>query len=115
MSLTNDMVKLKEIADKIAAIKGKDIEAPSSISEKTEGSYYETRTHKSNDVMTVLQPYDFMTPVELKAILEDMWREMKKEDMYGFIRVCMVAAAKNKPIKGQQEMKQQISPYIYEF
>lgn len=115
MSLTNDMMKLKETADKIAAGREQEIVAPVSMVEKIEDSYYEKRTKTSNDVATVLQQYDFVTPIELKAVLEAMWNEMDKKEMCGFIPVSMVAAAKNKPKQGKQEIQHQISPYIYEF
>lgn len=115
MSLTNDMIKLKETADKIAAARGRDIAAPVSIVEKIEDSYYEKRTSRSNDVRVVLREYDFKTPVELKAALTAMWKEMSKEDMCAFIPVSMVAAAKNKPKQGKQEVEHKISPFVYEF
>lgn len=115
MSLTNDMLKLKEIADNIVSVRGRDISAPVSIAEKIEGSYFEKRTPEANDIKTVLQEYDFGTPAELKAILTTMWKEMKKEDMYAFIPVSMVASAKNRPKQGKQEVKQTISPFVYEF
>lgn len=115
MSLTNDMLKLKETADKIATARGQDIAAPVSIAERTDGSYYEKRTPKSNDVKVILQEYDFRTPAELKADLTAMWGEMNKEDMYGFIPVSMVASAKNRPKQGRQEVEQKISAFVYEF
>ena len=115
MSLTNDMMKLKETADKLAAERKQEIAAPVSMVEKIKDSYYEKRTKASNDVATVLRQYDFETTIELKAALETMWNEMHKRDMYGFIPVSMVAVAKNKPKQGKQEIQQQISPYIYEF
>ena len=115
MSLTNDMLKLKEAADQIAAARERGISAPISIVESINGSYYEKRTSKSNDVKVVLQQYDFGTPAELKAALTAMWGEMDKEDMHAFIPVSMVASAKNRPKQGQQEVKQQISAFVYEF
>ena len=115
MSLTNDMLKLKETADKIAAARGQDITAPISIVEKIEDSYYEKRTPKTNDVKIVFQEYSFGTPVELKAALTAMWKEMSKEYMYDFIPVSMVAAAKCKPKQGKQEVEQKVSAYKYEF
>ena len=115
MSLTNDMLKLKESADEIAVVRGYNIEAPVSLVEKIEGSYYEKRVPRSNDVKVVLQEYDFDTPAELKATLTTMWKEMSKEDMCAFIPLSMVASAKNKPKQGQQEAKQQISAFVYEF
>ena len=115
MSLTNDMMKLKETADKLAAEREQEIAAPVSMVEHIKNSYYEKRTKASNDVKAVLQQYDFTTPMELKSRLEAMWNEMNKEDMHEFIPVSMVATAKNKPKQGKQEIQQQISPYIYEF
>lgn len=115
MSLTNDMLKLKETADNIASARGHEISAPVSIAEKTEGSYYEKRTSGSNDVKAVLREYGFRTPVELKAALTSMWEENKKHDMCNFIPVSMVAAAKNRLKQGKQEVEQKISPFVYEF
>lgn len=115
MSLTNDMIKMKEAADKIAVARGQDIKAPVSLIEKIEGSYYEKRTSKSNDAKVVLQEYGFGTPIELKAALTEMWKDMKKEDMVDFIPVSMVAVAKNRPKQGKQKAEQTISPYVYEF
>lgn len=115
MSLTNDMLKLKDVADKIAAVRGHDISAPVSIVETIEGSYYEKRTPDSNDAKVVLQEYGIGTPIELKAELTAMWEKMKKPDMCDFIPVSMVAAAKNRPKQGKQEVVQKISPFVYEF
>ena len=115
MSLTNDMLKLKETADEITAAREQKIAAPVTMVESINGSYYEKRTSKSNDVKVVLQHYDFGTPVELKAVLTAMWEEMNKKDMCAFIPVSMVASAKNKPKRGKQEVKQQISAFVYEF
>ena len=115
MSLTSDMIKLKETADKIAAGRGQEIAPPDSMVEKIEGSYYEKRRKASNDVKAVLRQYGFTTPMELKSELEVMWNEMNKEDMSGFVPVSMVAVARNRPKQGKQEIQQQISPYIYEF
>ena len=116
MSLTNnDMVKLKEAADKIAAERTGEIASPVSIAGKIEGSYYEKRTMVSNDAAAILHQYGFATPMELKAELEIFWEKMGKKQMNGFLPVSMVAAAKNKPEQGKQEVQQQISPYIYEF
>lgn len=115
MSLTNDMLKLKETADKIASVREHDMSAPISIVEKAEDSYYEKRTAESNDVGVVLQEYGFGTLVELKAALTSIWEKNKKNDMCDFIPVSMVAAAKNKPKEGRQEVIQKISPFVYEF
>lgn len=115
MSLTSDMIKLKESADKIAVVRGRDMAAPVSLVEKIEDSYYEKRTPKSNDVKVVLQEYGFGTPAELKASLTAMWKEMNKEDMCVFIPVSMVASAKNRSKYGKQEVEQKISAYVYEF
>lgn len=115
MSLTKDMIRLKEVTDKIAAKRVQRIMAPESIAEKIEGSYYERRTEHSNCPTVVLQKYDINTPLELKIILEKMWHEMEKEDMDGVIPVSMVSAAKNRPQHVNQGVEQIISPFIYEF
>lgn len=115
MSLTNDMLKLKETADKIAAVRAWDIAAPVSIGKKMNDSYYEKRTLKSNDIKHVLQEYDVRSPMELKAALTAMWDEMKKEEMQAFIPVSMVAVAKNRPELGKQKVEQNVSAYVYEF
>ena len=115
MNLTNDMMKLKEIADKLAVERKQEIAAPASMVEHIKESYYEKRTKTSNDVKAVLKQYSFTTPIELKSELEIMWKEMNKEDMLGFVPVSMVAVAKNRLKQGKQEIQQQISPYIYEF
>ena len=115
MSLTNDMLKLKKAADQIASVKGRDISAPVSIAQKTEGSYYEKRTPDSNDAKVVLQEYGFATPVELKTELTSMWEKMGKADMCDFIPVSMVAAAKHNPKEGKQKVQPKISPFVYEF
>lgn len=115
MSLTNEMFKLKENADQIAAGRMEEIAAPASMVEKVKDSYYEKRTEVSNNTENVLFQYGFETPLELKAILQTMWNKMNKEDMQKFIPVSMVAVAKNRPKQGNQEIQHQVSPYIYEF
>lgn len=115
MSLTNDMLKLKEAADKIASVREHDIFVPVSIARKIEGSYYEKRTPDSNDAKAVLQEYDFATPVELKTALTSMWEKMEKPDMCGFIPVSMVAVAKYNPKQGKEKVTPKISPFVYEF
>ena len=112
MSLTNDMKKLKDAADAIASTRDKDITTPVSM---MENSFYEKRSESSNDITAILHPYDFTTPIELKAVLEDMWKEMGKEEMNVFLPVSMVAAAKNRPEDGKQKYQQQISAFVYEF
>lgn len=115
MNWTDDMRRLKEAADDIAEKRGKQLDAPTTISTKMEGTYYEKRSKESNQQERVLQEYAFHSPVELKEELSQMWKEMDKEELYAFLPVCMAALAKNKPSVNQKESEQTVSPYIYEF
>lgn len=109
------MTRLKLIADDIASNQKREIKAPDSIVQKIENSYYEKRTKDSNRTENVLREYDFETPVELKQLLENMWREMGKEEMLRFITVSMVASAKNKPLEGKSVVEHKVSSFVYEF
>ncbi len=115
MNWTDDMRRLKEAADDIAEKRGKQLDAPTTISTKMEGTYYEKRSKESNQQERVLKEYAFHSPVELKEELSQMWKEMDKEELYAFLPVCMAALAKNKPSGNQKESEQTVSPYIYEF
>ena len=115
MSLTDDMIRLKLIADDIALNQKREINAPDSIVKKLDNSYYETRTKASNECESILKEYGFETPIELKNLLENMWKEMGKEEMLSFISVSMVASAKNKPQDGTRRVEHEVSPFIYEF
>lgn len=115
MSLTNDMVRLKALADNIALDQKREMKAPKSIVQAKEDSYYEKRTRASNEPESILKEYDFETPVDLKNLLEIMWKEMGKEEMLDFIPVSMVASAKNKPQEGKSIVEHNVSPFVYEF
>lgn len=115
MNLTDDMRRIKETADDIAQKRGREMTPPRMISEEMEGTYYSRRTETSSAPENVLREYAFHTPVEYKEELERMWTLMGKEEMKGFLPVCMASVAKNKPKEGDKKGEQMVSPYIYEF
>ena len=115
MSLTNDMVRLKAIADNIALDQEREMKAPKSIVETMEGSYHEKRTRTSNEPESVLKEYGFETLVDLKHLLEIMWKEMGKEEMLNFIPVSMAASGKNEPKDGKSKLAHNVSSFVYEF
>lgn len=115
MSLTDDMCRVKKAADDIAGKREHGIEAPRTISEEMEGTYYSKRTEESSNPENVLKEYVFSSPVEIKKELEQMWAAMGKEEMQAFLPVCMASLAKNRPGKLRKEEEHTVSPYIYEF
>lgn len=115
MSLTNDMSRLKSIADNIALDQAREMKAPKSIVQTSGDSYWEKRTCASNESENILKEYNFETLVDLKCLLEFMWKEMGKEEMLNFIPVSMAASGKNKPQDGKSAITHNVSTFVYEF
>ena len=109
MSLTNDMLQLKQTADKICNT----TQVSSWINDKSaKESYYKIRSAQQKQV---LYEYDFQTPMELRSSLQSLWNTPDKVHMSEFIPVCMVASSKCRPAKDNSNDEHNISPYIYVF
>lgn len=115
MSLTEDMRRLKDVADKIAKERGNEFRVPFLAEESKGDSYYKRRTDNSKKLDHILMEYGFDTPIELKKCLDNIWKNMEKEEMMEFVPACMVAAMKNKPLEKQRILEHKVSEYIYEF
>ena len=99
-----EMLMIKQLADKMH-------KKPNPKEGKCE-SYFLRRDEKETRVLQSIDEYGFHTPVELKQLLEKMWKELDDEMMQEFVTVCSVAAFKNRKNK---EEDRAISSYVYEF
>lgn len=59
-----------------------------------------------------LTEWDIHTPLDVIAVLKDMWNYQNDSRMFDFSTLIAVAAFKNKEC---EENEREISPYIYEF
>lgn len=114
MSWTDDMEKLKVVADKIAA--GRDGKGMTPcLAKPMENTYYEKRTHTSAEHMTVLHEYVASTPIELRKQIEQIWKINGKSDMLDLAPICMISAARCRPKQGEIGKGREVSQYVYEF
>lgn len=111
MSLTKNEAEkqlIKELAEKLAEIKGKEMNCSQVLAQKLEQSTF----HQKNDEMKKIMEYKFDTPMELQLLLNNYWDLLQEKEMKQFVQVSTISAFKNKRVDLQRGS---VSPYIYEF
>lgn len=104
MNLTKDREQglIKEFADKIK------------LSEKhviPEETYWVKRDDVVEKIDSLIDNYDFSTPLELQDYLTDIWERFEDNEMKELASVCSVAAFKNR----KRREEQRVSTFVYEF
>lgn len=79
--------------------------------ETSEGTYWIKRDDVVEKMDSLIDKYDFSTPIELKDYLADMWEHFQDDEMKELALICSVAAFKNRKRKEEQR----VSTFVYEF